>query len=277
MRAAHALRPVPPPAGYRDTGGEGPVVVLIHGVGLDKDMWAAQEEALRIDCRVIAVDMLGHGDSPQPPAGATLEDYAEHLRGVLDALGVASAVLIGFSMGALVARAFALAWPDRVTALVLLNGVFARSPEVRAAIVARVAEVEAHGPAANLDAALERWFSPDFRRIHADYIARLRDQFAANDPVGYARSYRLFATEDAYGLDRLGEIAAATLVATGEHDVGSTPAMAQALASHITGAAVRVIPGARHMMPVEMPAETNALLRGFLQSVAPQRRVPGDR
>lgn len=273
---AASLPPLPDRGAFDDTGGDLPVVVLIHGVGLSRTMWSAQVAALRTRYRVIAVDMLGHGASPTPPADATLDDYAAHVAGLLDLAGVEKAVLIGFSMGALVARAFAFLYPERLTALVLMNGVFEREPDVRANILARVAEVQAHGPGANMDAAIERWFSPAFRESHEPYLADLRRAFAANDPQGYETTYRLFATQDAFGADRVADIAVPVLVTTGEFDVGSTPAMSWALAQRIPGAALRIVADARHMMPVEMPEETNTVLSDFLQSLPQEVRAYGE-
>ncbi len=264
---AVAIDLVGPPLAYDDTGGEGPPLVLIHGVGLSRNMWAAQVSALAARFRVIAVDMPGHGQSPAPSAQAGLRTYADRVVAVLDYLGVDKAIIVGFSMGALVARAMALHHHDRVKALILLNGVFDRSPDVSAMILARVDDVLAEGPGANIDGAIERWFSPEFRRTNERYLSGLRKHFAGNDPEGYAIAYRLFATEDRYGEAGLGTIDVPTLVATGEFDVGSTPAMTKALAARIPGAIWRIVPDARHMMPVEMPDATNALLLGFLTTV----------
>jgi (E)-2-((N-methylformamido)methylene)succinate hydrolase len=269
-----------PPSSDYDLVGNGeaglPAIVLIHGVGLSRAMWSAQVGALRGRYRVMTLDMLGHGTARMPAQDATLDDYGDHVAGLLAAAGIRKAVLVGFSMGALVARAFAFRYPERLAALVLLNGVFERSDEVRGNILQRVAEVQERGPDANVDAAIDRWFSPEFLDANPDYIADLRKAFAANDPQGYETSYRLFATQDSYGADRLADIAVPVLVATGELDVGSTPAMAKALAARIPGAALRILPGARHMMPVELPEATNALLLDFLETLPVEERGFGE-
>lgn len=264
---AMAIDLVRPPLAYDDTGGEGPPLVLIHGVGLSRTMWAAQVPALAARFRVIAVDMPGHGQSPAPSAEAGLAAYADRVVAVLDYLDVDKAIIVGFSMGALVARAMALHHRDRVSALVLLNGVFDRSPDVSATILARVDDVLVKGPGANIDGAIDRWFSPEFRRTNQSYLGDLRKHFVANDPESYAITYRLFATEDRYGEAELGAIDVPTLVATGEFDIGSTPAMTEALAARIPGAIWRIVPDARHMMPVEKPDAINTLLLEFLTSV----------
>lgn len=249
---------------FVDLGGARPALIFLHGVGLDHTMWAAQAQAFARDWRVILPDMLGHGRSAPPAPDATIEDYADQIADLARDLGVNSAVVIGFSMGALVARALALRHPHWLRGAVLMNGVFDRAENVRAAIMARVGEVARGGPGANAEAALIRWFTPEYHRDHPDRIADLRARLHGNDPLGYLTTYRLFAAQDNFGADRLHTITVPTLVATGQDDPGSTPAMTLALAARIPGAQAAVLPGARHMMPVEQAAQTNALLQDFL-------------
>ncbi|CRM18061.1 MULTISPECIES: alpha/beta fold hydrolase [Pseudomonas] len=259
------------PAGtsYLATG-QGQPVVLIHGVGLNKEMWGGQVVGLATKYHVISYDMLGHGASPRPAAGTPLLGYADQLLELLEHLQVPQATVIGFSMGGLVARAFALHYPDRLKSLVVLNSVFNRSPEQRAGVIARTAQAAEHGPDANAQAALSRWFSPEYQAANPAQIAALRQTLAGNDPQGYLTTYELFATQDMYRADDLKGLRVPTLVATGELDPGSTPEMARQLADCIPGATVAVLAEQRHMMPVESPRLVNSLLLGFLDTVYTQ-------
>ncbi len=259
------------PAGtsYLATG-QGQPVVLIHGVGLNKEMWGGQVVGLATNYRVITYDMLGHGASPRPAAGTPLLGYADQLLELLDHLQLPQATVIGFSMGGLVARAFALHYPERLHGLVVLNSVFNRSAEQRAGVIARTAQAAEHGPDANAEAALSRWFSREYQAANPAQIAALRETLAGNDPQGYLTTYELFATQDMYRADDLKGLRAPTLVATGELDPGSTPEMARQLADRIPGATVAVLAEQRHMMPVESPRLVNQLLLGFLDTVYAQ-------
>ncbi|MDQ0739828.1 alpha/beta fold hydrolase [Pseudomonas sp. W4I3] len=259
------------PAGtsYLATG-QGQPVVLIHGVGLNKEMWGGQVVGLATHYHVISYDMLGHGASPRPAAGTPLLGYADQLLELLDHLQLPQATVIGFSMGGLVARAFALHYPDRLKSLVVLNSVFNRSPKQRAGVIARTAQAAEHGPDANAEAALSRWFSREYQAANPAQIAALRQTLAGNDPQGYLTTYELFATQDMYRADDLKGLRAPTLVATGELDPGSTPEMARQLADRIPGATVAVLAEQRHMMPVESPRLVNSLLLGFLNTVYAQ-------
>lgn len=253
------------PAGtsYLATG-QGHPVILIHGVGLNKEMWGGQIVGLAPHYSVIAYDMLGHGASPRPASGTPLGGYAEQLLELLDHLQIPQAIVIGFSMGGLVARAFALHHPTRLSGLVVLNSVFNRSAEQRAGVIARTAQAAEHGPDANAEAALSRWFSREYQAANPAQIAAIRQTLASNDPQGYLTTYELFATQDMYRADDLASIQVPTLIATGELDPGSTPLMARELAERIPGAQVAVLDEQRHMMPVESPRLVNQVLLDFL-------------
>lgn len=253
------------PAGtsYLATG-QGQPVVLIHGVGLNKEMWGGQVVGLATQYRVIAYDMLGHGDSPRPEPGTELLGYADQLRELLDHLGLTQVTVIGFSMGGLVARAFALHYPQYLQGLVVLNSVFNRTPEQSAGVIARAAQAFEQGPDANVDAALDRWFSREYKAANPAQVAAIRQVLASNDPQGYHTTYSLFATQDMYREGDLGSIQVPTLIATGELDSGSTPAMTRQLAARIPGAQSVVLAEQRHMMPVEAPREVNKMLLDFL-------------
>src|SRR5690554_6429180 len=120
--------------------GQGHPVVLIHGVGLDATMWQSQVEAFARQYDVIVYDMLGHGGSPLPREDARLEDYADQLVALLDHLDLDKCAVVGFSMGGLVARAFALRHPQRLAAMVILSSVFDRDEEERAGVQQRLAQ-----------------------------------------------------------------------------------------------------------------------------------------
>lgn len=245
--------------------GQGQPVVLIHGVGLNKEMWGGQFVGLAADYRVIAYDMLGHGQSARPAVDTDLQGYAAQLVELLDHLQIAQATVIGFSMGGLIARAFALHYPQRLSALVVLNSVFNRSPEQSAGVIARAAQAAELGPDANVDAALERWFSREYKAANPAQVVAIRQVLAGNDPQGYHTTYSLFATQDMYREADLGSIQVPTLIATGELDTGSTPAMTRQLAARIPGARSVVLAEQRHMMPVEAPRDVNRMLLDFLR------------
>ena len=244
--------------------GAGPPLVLVHGVGLDLEMWEGLAAALAPRHRVIRYDLLGHGASQDPPGPRSLGDFTAQLAALLAALEAGPVDLVGFSMGGLVARAFAAAQGASVRRLVLMNTVCARSPAERDAVRARLREAENAGPTATIEGALARWFSPAFLAADPPELRRIRARLAANDPAAYLKAYRVFAEADREIGELAGRIACPTLVMTGELDVGSTPAMARHLADGIPGARCLVLPGQRHLGLIEAPGPALAALGAFL-------------
>ena len=241
-------------------------VVFIHGVGLDLSLWQDQVTSLKTEHYIITYDMLGHGLSPNAPTDISLNTLVQQLNDLLEHLQLEQVHLIGFSLGGLVARVFATEYHHRLNSLTIMNSVFDRNKPLRQAISKRVSEVEKHGPSANIDQALTRWFSPLYTKKNPSYIAQLRACVLANHKTSYSRCYRLFGEGDNAMQGHLNKITCPTLVTTGELDPGSTPAMSHALARQISLAKVFILPNARHMMPVENAQEVNKLLQQFIST-----------
>jgi 3-oxoadipate enol-lactonase len=246
---------------YRGSGAGGPVI-LIHGVGADLEMWEPVAARLAADHDVLRYDMQGHGASAKPSGPYHLDDFVDQLRRLADGLGLPRFALAGFSMGGLVAQAFALAEPARVERLVLLNTVFDRSAQERAAVESRVQEVLNGGHEAGIAAALERWFTPGFRARRPEAIDAIRRRMESNDLPAYAAAYGLFATADRALAAQLGRIQAPTTVVTGAEDQRSTAAMATAMAERLPRGRCLIIPGQRHMTPLEVPGLVAELIAG---------------
>jgi pimeloyl-ACP methyl ester carboxylesterase len=248
--------------------GEGPSVVLIHGVGMDLEMWEAVVGRMRQGRRVLSYDMLGHGGSAKPPGPYRLADFVAQLAALIRSLRLARFDLVGFSMGAMVAQAFAVANPQAVGRLVLLNGVYSRSPSESTAVRARVNEVLNGDYVASIAAALERWFSPEFRKTRPDVVAAVRRRMESNDLAAYAAAYAVFASADRELVDIVHRIGTATLVATGAEDQRSTPAMAHALSARLPRGQVQIMDGQRHLTPLEAPERVASLIEEFLAGIA---------
>lgn len=107
--------------GGRDGGGGEPVVILIHGSGMDRTVWQFQSRNIAFrGRRVLAVDLPGHGRSDGAPP-ETIAAMADWLGRFMDAAEVETATLIGHSMGSLIALDMAARYPDRIDRLVLMG------------------------------------------------------------------------------------------------------------------------------------------------------------
>jgi (E)-2-((N-methylformamido)methylene)succinate hydrolase len=259
-----------------DTSGE--TVVLIHGVGMNQSVWLPQIEALSASFQVVVYDMLGHGDSVLPTPAPTLDEYASQLEGLLNALHIDLAHVVGHSMGALVALEFALVYPQRTLSVAALNAVYDRTPAQREAVMTRAATLGDAPADAGVDATLSRWFG-DPVPVHLTKAAQgVRKLLVTVDPIGYARTYRLFASSDDAHVGRLANLAVPALFLTGEHDPNSSPAMSRAMAAATPFGRAEIIANERHMMNVADPARVNERLLAFLTDAsAAHRSISGER
>ncbi len=238
-------------------------VVLVHGVGLDHTMWLPVMAALP-DRRTVAYDMVGHGNARTPPGPYTLDTFVDQLDAIVEVLD-SDIDLVGFSMGALVALGLANSrTAGRIRKMVLLNAVNDRTDAERQAIIQRVAEVRAGLFATTVEPALQRWFTPAFVAAHPNAVAAVRRRLLGNDERAYADAYEVFATADADLARQVAEITVPTLVATGSDDQRSTPAMAVSLATALRRGRSTILPGLRHLTPIEAPELVAELIDQFI-------------
>ncbi len=249
--------------------GSGPVVALIHGLGLNRAMWQWQLPALVPHFRVLSYDLLGHGESARPAGAPDLVMFSEQLLGVMDHCEIERAAVVGFSLGGMIARRFVLDHPGRVSAMAILHSPHDRTPAEREAILKRVRQTEGSGPSSTADAALERWFTADFRVANPAVMKLVREWIMANDPAVYPEIYRVLAEGDAEIAQGVDRIACPTLVMTGEEDLGNSPEMAERMTTLIPDARVVILPGLRHMALAEAPLLFNEPLVSFLQNALP--------
>jgi pimeloyl-ACP methyl ester carboxylesterase len=236
-------------------------LVLLHGVGLDHTMWDGVRSLLPADVDIVAPDLLGHGARQVVPASVTLADLAGDVAGQIRP----GAHVVGFSLGALVAQHLARFRPDLVSTVTSVSSVCRRTEAERAAVLERL-DITATDPAASTKASLARWF--DGTAVPDEQVRRTEAVLRANDPASFVACYRVFATADADIAPELSRIDMPALAVTGADDLGSTPAMTRRLADAIPGCRSVVIPGARHMLPVQRPRELVDCLSAFLNESA---------
>lgn len=255
------------PLAYDDVG-EGPVVVLLHAGVADRRMWQHQVTALRERYRILNVDLPGYGDSGLPPDG-----YAKHeaVAGLLTALDVGQAALVGCSLGGAVALDVALAYPDRVRALALFAPAVSGhrwSEDFHELAESRFDGIDEEDLEAVARAEVDMWaVGPDREPDDLD-PAFLRFAFEMN-----LRAVRGEATLDAVSsvaltppaVGRLGEIEVPTLVMVGAADVAEMHRLADQITATVPRAQrVPDVPDAAHLLPLERPDLVNPILHDFL-------------
>ncbi len=242
--------------------GSGPPLVFVHGVGMSADYWRPQLEAFATDFTVLTYDILGHGKSGLPPPSPTLAHYAAQLHAVTDPVG--PAIVVGHSMGALIALEYALSQPERVVKVVAMNAVFCRTAKQLAAVQARALDLEGGRSAAGREQTLARWFGSPIPAELSPAARWVDSALQTVDALGYARTYRLFATSDTAHRGRLSMLDIPALFLTGELDSNSSPSMARAMASETRDGIAVILPAQRHMMSLAAPDLVNDVVRRFI-------------
>ena len=247
--------------------GNGKPVVLVHGVGMSQPVWASQVATIAATRQVITYDLLGHGRSPLPPVDATLSDYSTQLLMLFDELDIAQADIIGHSMGALIALEFGITQPQRCSSVVALNAVFCRTPEQWATVMGRAADLEKNGISSTIEPTLARWFGDESNASLTWARQLVKGLLQDIDPVGYARSYSVFASSDARHASSLKMLKMPALFLTGECDPNSTPEMSEVMASLAPYGRSQVLSSERHMMGITAAVRVNQAIVSFLDQV----------
>jgi 3-oxoadipate enol-lactonase len=253
--------------------GQGPPVVLLHGMACGKRMWFHQIRGLKDRFRVIAYDQRGHGatGAPDDAARYSTKHLAQDLVSVLDALKLPKVHLVGFSMGGGPALALAASAPDRVSSLVLANVGAGTEDPWKSQWLSKRWSSFAREDAEELVADMLRseFFKGYVKRgpryrcymaglIRATPVAGLRHTFT--EVIGKRKS--LFRMK---GI--LSSIKVPTLIMSGQHDYVCRSSTRLFMES-IPGATLKVIEGAGHMSPLEFPAVFNQNLINFLSKAS---------
>ncbi len=246
---------------YEDNGRhERPALVFSNSLGTDLRIWDEVAAELGRDFRIVRYDKRGHGLSEATPAPYSLADHVEDLTGLLDHLGIGQAVIVGVSVGGLIAQSLAARHPERVRALVLCDT--AHRIGTDELWNARIGTVTNEGIGAMADAILERWFTPAYRAPgNADFTG-YRAMLTRTTVDGYAGTCA--AIRDADLTESTRALRLPVLCLVGDQDGATPPDLVRSMADLIDGARLEVIAGAGHIPSIEQPAETTALIRSFL-------------
>jgi pimeloyl-ACP methyl ester carboxylesterase len=244
---------------YTDTGGDGPAVVLSHGILMDQSMFASQVKALAPEFRVITWDQRGHGGTPAR-GPFSYWDSARDLLGLLDHAGIQRAVLGGMSQGGFVSlRAYLLA-PDRVDGLILIDTQAGLEDPAIGQGYEQLHEVwREHGPGPVQEVVSSIILGPG---QWDDWYAK----WAATSLEEFTPAFRcLMDRDDLTG--RLGEIGCPALIVHGSADAAIPLAKAEQLRDGLGGPArLAVIDGGTHASNISHPAEASAEMLAFLRT-----------
>lgn len=257
---------------YYETHGSGSPLVMIPGFGSSSETWSPFWRRLAESHEVVLLDPRGSGRTSSPDLPYTIHEMAGDVTGLMVALGLPEAHVLGASMGSMIAQEVALSRPELVRSLVLCMGTCGgpNSVPVRPEVLSRLRAAVAPPPGTSREESLRQWFrllySPEFLQLHEHELRA--ESLAVKHPatlIGFRRQSEAMTTFDTF--ERLSELHMPTLVLVGEDDVLIDPRNSHILAQRIPGARLRVFPRSGHAFTREKEAEVVAEIREFLDEV----------
>jgi 3-oxoadipate enol-lactonase len=236
-------------------------LVFVNSLGTDLRLWDSVARYFTDDFRVIRYDKRGHGLSDCPPAPYSIRDHAEDLAGLLDALRLSHAILVGISVGGMIALDFAARYPERVKALVLCD-TGAKIGTVES-WNARIQAVQRGGMESIADGVLARWFMPPFAKTYPAQVQGFRNMLTRTPAEGYIGT--CVALRDAELSEAAKAVRAKTLVLCGSHDVATPPELTRGLLDVLPDARHAELPDAAHLPCVEQPERFTEIMMQFLR------------
>ncbi len=244
---------------WRADGPEGGVpVVFLNSLGTDLRVWDKVVARLPGGVRAIRMDKRGHGLTDATPAPYSMGMLVRDAERVLDAVGVHDAVVVGLSIGGMIAQGLAVKRPDLVGALVLSNtAVRIGTPDIWEP---RIAAIRDSGIEPLADGIMERWFAKPFRATPE--LPGWRNMLVRTTLDGYVGCCAAISGTDFYSTTAT--LTLPTMVIAGSEDGATPPDMVRETCDLIAGAQFHLIRGVGHLPCVEAPEVFSDLLNGFL-------------
>jgi len=239
--------------------GEGPPVVLLHGWMCNRNFWRDQIEFLSIDHQVIALDFRGHGDSQVPKNGYSLPQLALDVKLIIRKLNLSPALVVGHSMGGMVAQQLTVDYPEHVSGLVLLA---TTSTDFEHKLISN--QILFETPKSSFYSAFVKYFGSWFVTSSDPKLMKWISQQMLQTPEDVA----LNLTKNYSNIDfrpHLGDFNIPCLVIGGSDDLSTPPVRSQELADLICGARLEVISEVGHFVQMERPCEVNQILGDFIK------------
>ena len=246
---------------FRDENpGQERTLVFVNALGTDLRIWDDVVTGYAGAFRILRYDLRGQGLSDAPPAPYSIDDHVADLAALLGAHKIAGAIVVGMSVGGMIALALAAARPDLVRLLVLCDTAHRiGTPEMWSA---RIEAVRANGLASISDAVLERWLSAEFRQAHAVDLAGYRNMLTRNPAEGYIGTCATLRDTNLTSV--ASRLTLPTLCLVGEADGATPPVLVQSLSEMIPNATFETIQNAGHLPCIEQPGLLSSRIESFV-------------
>jgi 3-oxoadipate enol-lactonase len=244
---------------------DGEVLVLSNGIMMSTASWAYQTPVLAQHMRVLLYDCRGMWKSEHPAGPYSMEQHVEDLAGLLNALDIPKAHIGGISYGSEISMLFAIQHPEMTQSLIVMDGVSEIHPLLKGQTFPWLMAAERNDPELLLRTSYHMNFAEEWITEHQAFIEASVDRYAEIDMTVFSELMKAF-----YALnitDQLSKINVPTLIMVGEKDLIKGREYANIIAKEIDNSQLVVIPGAGHAICLEKPAEVNALLIGFIETI----------
>jgi 3-oxoadipate enol-lactonase len=252
---------------YYEIHGQGQPLILISGLGGDRTFWQASIGPLSAQFQVIIFDTRGIGRTDAPETPYSMAMFADDLAGLMDALQIPQAHILGFSMGGQIALQFALKYSERINKLIIAASCARLNTQIRLYVDAVLDVYEGGISTKQMFELIAPWlFSNKFLSVPGNeaYL-----QYDENDPEQqpfYSWKNQYLAQKAFDVTPQLKDIQAAPLIITGEQDVFAQLSDAKTLHEGLTGASLKIISGAGHLFNFEQPKLFHDTVINYLNS-----------
>jgi len=236
-------------------------IVFIHGVGLTKEIWEPQINFFK-NYNTLTYDLLGHGKTPLKKTKVDVDEFSKQLTKLIKELSFKKIHLVGFSLGALIARHFASKNNEKLSSLTLLGSIYKRTEEQKRVVQNRFEVAKMHKPDSK-HAALKRWLSEEYLKKNPAIYKKIYSILDKNNHKNFLKCYEIFVNyvdDD----EMLKKINVNTLIVTGENDVGSTPEMSKNLSKMIKDSQFVEIKKGKHLCSIECEDDVNITFKKFI-------------
>jgi len=246
--------------------GNGPPLVLIHGLGMKAESWGLQVDTLSASNRIYIVDLPGHGESACfGKLSEGLNQYTRLLVDFIDELVAEPVIVMGHSMGALIALDFACHFSSQCRAFVALNIVYQRDAQASETVRSRLRLIESQDTDQLFLNTLTRWFGDKPEGVLSILSAVCATWLKNTDRRGYADAYSVFALDVGLPKESISSLEMPSFFITGSEDKNSKPSMSKQLANMVTDSWCSIVDNAGHMLQLTHPAELNEYLLAFVK------------
>jgi len=236
-------------------------IVFIHGVGLSKEIWKPQINFFK-NYNILTYDLLGHGKTPMKKSKLSFDDFSKQLNRLMNELNFNKIHLVGFSLGALIARHFASEHSDKLSSLIIHASIYKRNEEQKRVVKNRFEVAKMKRPASK-QSAIRRWLSENFIKKNPEVYKKIYSILENNNHKDFLKCYDIFVNyidDDAM----LKKINVNALITTGENDVGSTPEMSKNLSKMISRSKFIEIKRGKHLCSIECANDVNITFKKFI-------------